>query len=364
VTRLKRRDDAYYAPTSNGIYILTNHGEVMMSGSSIYQWVDRLAPHLDGRHTLAELTAAMPADRRDMTERVITALRERGVVVEAGEDQEPPGGWLTEGERRLYRREIGYLGYCGPSPERSFQAYRDAVAVLAGSGRLLAAAAEAALLSGSRLVRVAVAGAGPAEMSALAECERQARRRDPGQRMSRTATDLADEAQLASLVAGAGVVVYASDDAGFDQALRLDRMCARAGVPFASAILAGGHAWLGPFGPAADPWPGPLSAWRRLRAIRGAGTGPTGPWPGETLTVVANQLIRELVRRLSGTAKHTGQSRMVRIGLRTLRTEHHPFLPHPFSLAASPPGREGVLATMATPTPAGCARPMWMRRRG
>ena len=53
MTRLKLRDDAYYAPTSEGICILTNSGEVVLTGPSIFQWVDRLVPYLDGSHTLA-----------------------------------------------------------------------------------------------------------------------------------------------------------------------------------------------------------------------------------------------------------------------------------------------------------------------
>ncbi len=64
MTRLKLRDDAYYAPTSEGICILTNSGEVVLTGPSIFQWVDRLVPYLDGSHTLAELTASMPASRQ------------------------------------------------------------------------------------------------------------------------------------------------------------------------------------------------------------------------------------------------------------------------------------------------------------
>ena len=99
------RDDAYYAPTSDGICILSNSGQVVLTGPSIFRWVDRLAPYLDGSHTLTQLTASMPADRRDMTERVIEALRAEGVVVEATEvgGQANP---LTGAEREAYRREI------------------------------------------------------------------------------------------------------------------------------------------------------------------------------------------------------------------------------------------------------------------
>ncbi len=373
MTRLKLRDDAYYAPTSDGICILTNRGEVVMTGPSIFQWVDRLAPYLDGRHTLAELTAALPADRKNMTERVINALRERGVVVETGEDTDQAQP-LTGDERLLYRREIDFLGCSGPSAERSFQAYRDSVAVLIGSGRMLVETVEAALRSGSRRLRVAVTGECPAGMILLAGCERRARQRDPQQRITHIAANLADEEQLSGVLAGADIVVYACDRAAFDPARTLDRVCARAGVPFVSAIPVSDHAWLGPFGPVTGRWPGWMSAWRRLLALDGADAGrfrrpgqdglapgqdglapgqdglaaPDGDlWAGAAPTVVVNQLMREVVRQLSDTVQQTGRARMTRIDLPSLRTESHPFLPHPFSLAASRVDQAGLLATVS-----------------
>jgi YcaO cyclodehydratase, ATP-ad Mg2+-binding len=358
VTRLKLRDDAHYAPTSEGISILTNSGEVVLTGPSIFQWIDRLAPHLDGRHTLAELTAAMPADRKDMTERVINALRERGVVVDAEDVTEPePAG----AEPRAYRREIGFLGYFGPSADRSFRAYRDSAVVLVGAGRMLLETVEGALCSGSRRMRVVVTGECPTDVTLLAECERRSRQRDPDQQITHIAVDLADEVQLSDVVDGAGIAVYASDRAVVDTARRLDRVCGRAGIPFVSAILAGEEAWLGPFGPVTGQWPGWMGAWRRLRALAGtdagplrrAGTGQDGPavphghrLAGAAPTVVANQLIREVVRLLSGTVEQAGQPRMTRIDLQSLRTQRHGFLPHPFSLAASRPDEAGLRATV------------------
>jgi hypothetical protein len=371
VTGLKLRDDAYYVPTSDGVYILTPQGEVVLTGSSIFGWIDRLAPYLDGRHTLAELTAALPADRKDMTERVVNVLRDRGVVVEAAEDHSQTAA-LTGRERRLYHREISFLGSFGWPGERSFQAYRDSVVVLAGAGRMLTETVQAALGSGARRLRVAATGDSPAGLIALAGCERRAGQRDPRQRITRTRADPADEARLPELVAGAGIVVYASDQADFDQARALDRVCSRAGVPFVSAILASDHAWLGPFGPAAGGWPGWMSGWRRLLALEGGdagrsrlgGTGPPGPSPAEDSrdgpgqargdpraraapTVVANQLIREVVRRLSGTTTSAGPARMLRVDLRSLRTDSHSFLPHPFSLTAAGPDRADLPATLA-----------------
>ncbi len=229
MTRLKLRDDAYYAPTSDGICILSNSGEVVLTGPSIFRWIDQLAPYLDGRYTLADLTASMPADRRDMTERIINALCEQRVVVITGE--------------------------C------------------------------------------------PTDATLLAEGAGRAGQRDPDQQITRPTVDPADEERLSDVVAGAGIVIYASDRAAVDRARMLDRVCGRAGIPFVSAILAGEEAWLGPFGPVTDG-PGWISGWRRLLALNGTGggrlshasAGPDGPaaprgdlYADAAPTVVANQ---------------------------------------------------------------------------
>jgi hypothetical protein len=360
VTRLKLRDDAYYAPTGDGICILTNSGEVVLTGPSIFQWVDRLAPYLDGTHTLAELTASMTADRRAMTERVIGTLRERGVIVTAAEEENQAHP-LSSDERRRYSREMDFLGYFGPSAPRCFHAYRESPVVLIGAGRMLAETAEAALRSGSRRLRVVVTGDCPADVTLLAECERRARRRDPDQRIVRTAVDPDDEVRLSGVLAGAGIAVYSSDRAAVAHVRAIDRLCGRAGIPFVSVILVGDEAWLGPFGPATGQWPGWVSAWHRLLAMDGHQGTPTfiaqrgdsnGAPQGHLLveaapTVVANQLIREVVRLLSGTAEQAGQARMTRIDLRSLRTDHHRFLAHPFGLPAAPPDQASLQATVA-----------------
>jgi hypothetical protein len=405
VTGLKLRDDAYYVATSDGVYILTPQGEVVMTGRSIYGWVDQLAPYLDGRHTLAELTAALPTGRKQMTERVISALRDRGVVVETREDADQVYS-LTSDERRLYSREIAFLGYSGSSGERSFQAYRDNVIALAGAGQLLTETVWAALNSGSRTLRVALTGADPAGLIVLADCERRAWQRDPRQRIICSVADPADEDRLSDLVTGAGIAVYASDLGDFDQVRALDRLCSRASVPFVAAILAGDHAWLGPFGTAIGGRPSWMSAWRRLLALEGgeagrvrpegacrpgpgfAGDGPAeddpagnslagnglagdggagngragnsgtsdgraaalgDPRAGATLAVVANQLAREAMRQLSGTATSAEPARVVRVvrvDLRSLRTESHSFLPHSFSLTATHQDRAGLAAAV------------------
>jgi hypothetical protein len=294
VARLALRDDAYYAPTDDGICVLTNSGRVVLTGPSIFQWVDRLAPYLDGRYTLAELTASMPAERRAMVERVVAALRDKQVVVEVGDDPE---------------------------------AHRDTAVVLVGSGPVLVAAAEAALCSGAWSVRVVLTGGRPADAALLDACER----RHPDRSLVRVAAD-----RLSDAMVDAGLVAAAGADA--DEVRALDRACIHAGIPFVATLLAGEEAWLGPFGDR-QSW---MSGWRRLRALGGYPDRDTADPAGAAPTVVANQLIGEAVRPRGGTVE---PARMTRIDLRSLGTRRHGFLPHPYALAGTaprPPGSERV----------------------
>jgi hypothetical protein len=361
VTRLKLRDDAYYAQTSDGVCILTNEGKIELTGPSIFQWVDRLAPYLDGKHTLAELTASMPDGRRAMTERVIRMLRDRQVVVEAAEadDTAPP---LSVAEQHAYRREIGFLGYFSPSAERSFQAYRDSPVVLVGAGRMLAEIMDAALCSGSRQLRVVVTGDCPTDEARLAESERRAGRRDPAQLVTRASADLADENQLLAVLDGAGMVIQACDGAAVARSLLLDEACGRLGIPFVTVMLVGDEAWFGPFGSPAGQQASWTSAWRRLlahdsdHARIGCRTGAgqnrqeiavDGITQGAAPAVVASQLMRQVVRLLSGTVGQPARDAMTRVDMLSLETQSHRFQAHPFSLAVQRPDEASLLATVA-----------------
>jgi len=358
VTRPKLRDDAYYARTSDGICILTNSGKVVLNGPSIFQWVDRLAPYLDGTHTLEELTASMPVDRKEMTERVIGMLREQHVVVDA-ETTENSAPRLSAAERHRYRREIGFLGYFGPSAEQRFQAYRDSAVVLVGAGWMLVETVDAALCSGSRQLRIVVTGDCPTDEARLTECEQRARRRDPAQRVTHVSADTADEQQLSAVLNGAGIVIHACDRAAVARSYLLDRACGRLGIPFVSALLTGDEAWVGPFGSASQR-PGWMSAWRRLLAHDGAGARAPRPDADQSRpavsneenhgaaapAVVAGQLMREVLRLLTGTAEQAAQAVMTRVDLLSLDTQRHRFLPHPFSLAVVRPDRASQFAAI------------------
>ncbi|RNL86008.1 YcaO-like family protein [Halostreptopolyspora alba] len=107
--------DTYWAGTPDGLYLLTPHGRVRFPGSGVTAWMDRLAPHLDGRFTFAELTEPLPAAHREVAERLLRELLDRGALVET-----------VDGADHGSHRDLGVLvvGH-GPLAEAVARAFRE-----------------------------------------------------------------------------------------------------------------------------------------------------------------------------------------------------------------------------------------------
>src|SRR5215470_14327797 len=255
--RLALREDAYYAPSSAGAVILTNQGRVSLTGTSIYHWIERLAPFLNSQNSLSELTAALPPQRRQLVEQIVTALLERGVVRQLGED-EPHG--LRAVEAATYRAELGFLGYFRDSAGRAFQRYRDSPTLVLGAGRLLPAVVRAGLRSGLRQVRAVITPESPTDSASLEACAqrtpasgqfRAAAQRDEAQRLRWHAQSVDTADELAALLDEVELVIHVCDQPLGSRARLLDRLsllerlrllerlCAGRGVPLAQAMTHG-----------------------------------------------------------------------------------------------------------------------------
>ncbi|MEV1243861.1 YcaO-like family protein [Nonomuraea sp. NPDC050022] len=123
--RLRLRDDVYVAATDDGVRILTHRGLARVDGTSIADWIDRLAPFLNGAHTIEELTARLPSDRVEAVKRVVDLLRACDAVQELPQQDDD--------------REVHYL-------ERA--------SVIAGVEPMLEPLVRAALASGLRNITV------------------------------------------------------------------------------------------------------------------------------------------------------------------------------------------------------------------
>lgn len=300
---------AYYAETLQGAHILTPEGEFAFTGRSVYQLLDRLAPVLNGQHTLAELTAQLPPERQTMVRDLVTALVERSVV----RDTEPAAE--VGAELAGHEHEVAFTGYFRGSPATVFREYQNTTTLVLGTGELAAAVATAATRSGLREVRV------------VTTSEREATAGD-------TLAVPESDAAIELLLDGIQLVLHATDGPMVGRAQLLDRLCAGRNIRLAQALVVDGCAWL--TSRSGDSW---TAGWRRAQARRPVALPQSlsrGPELSSVSAIaVANQLVHGVFQSIIQPAEQS-RSRMVRVNLSTLASDTATFLSHPYSVVAEP----------------------------
>ncbi|MEU4232923.1 hypothetical protein AB0F17_52265 [Nonomuraea sp. NPDC026600] len=339
--RPRLRDDVRYVRCDEGAYVHADHGACTLKGAQAHDWLDRLAPYLTGEHTLAELTADLPPDRRRMVADLVQTLAGQGFVIDAS-DEEPHG--LGERERQIYAAEIAFVRHRLSSAERRFERLRQARVTLAGHGPVLAALLEAGLVSGWRQVRVVA----PAEeIMRLEETAARARRdEDQRVRVDATTPDLllslrmdvdtvagslpgsrVDADTAGPLRVGADVVLQVGTEVA--ELIATARTCP-ADVALGQVLLRPAEAWIVGPGPAASA----LSCWRRLAGLpfgdededEDGANLLTGPVP----VVLAAQVALSCFAHLTGLAQPSERPAATRVDLRTLETHRHRIVPWTF----------------------------------
>ncbi|MCC5579625.1 YcaO-like family protein [Microtetraspora sp. AC03309] len=368
------RPDVYYAASPEGLHVLTHRGPVSFTGGSVHQLLVRLAPYLDGRFTMAELTADLAPDRRQTVERFLTDLISRDVVTERA--REAPPAPPPDRESALHR----YLDHFTGSGTRTLRGYRDQSVVVVGEGPLLAAAARAALRSGLRSVRVIdlrdpPSGDVPPEPGERAE---RPPRHDlsggsfaapPGDMRGGSFVMPPDDlcgGSLAARLSDADLVVHVSDRP--DRAREVDRICTGGRARLVQLVVVGEAAWMGPIGRVTVGGPSWTAGWLRVLSrqhanadggavVADGGTasteggfafadGGTASYPaleGPVAAVLAAQLVHRAFQAVTGLLDAGEAARMTRTDLMTLRTESHAFVPHPFTVPVEPATAEDLV---------------------
>ncbi|MFD9686028.1 hypothetical protein ACFXPX_17245 [Kitasatospora sp. NPDC059146] len=363
--RPRLRGDVYVMRVPEGAYIRSNLGGSILKGASTYEFVQRIAPMLDGTRTLGELCAVVPESSRAAVAKMIMLLLAKGYVKNVLDDRPHT---LSGELAATYAANISFIEYFTDSPELRFETYRDGPVVLTGSGPLLQALANSQLRAGVRTVPLAPFGESPFDRDRVQEHLEASRALDPEQRI----VDLeADVERLDLLAADATMVLHVADRPMVERARRLPGAAVAAGAAFAQTVVAGDEAWIGPvIAGNGDPtaWE---SAWRRLSALAPDLVGadlrdhpevaPSGFLRGPTVALVANQLCFAAFRQLTGidggpgndggTGADAGRrsDHLVRFDLESLETSKHAFLPHPLARPVVPddPARLAALTTAA-----------------
>ena len=338
--RPKLRSSVYFAPADDGVFLFNGGEGVVVAGASVYAWVERLAPFLDGRHTVAELVADLPAERRAAVERVVGMLDGRGLLRDLSQDV--PHG-LTERELETYAPEITFIEEFHDSAAHRFERYRNARILAVGSGDPLVALVAGTLRSGTRSLTVVCAGKDEGEPDRVRGYAEERAGHDPDQRVEchvRADAEL-EAADLRRLVSAADLVMHIADGADVERARLVDRLCAETGTASCQAVTVDDEGWVGPFRDPARgdaPWE---AVWRRLRPRPDAATADaeaTGPVAG----ILANHLTFTCFHRL--TCDGGPPDELLRLDLETLETARHRATP---LLPAPPTGPERAAAAVA-----------------
>lgn len=349
----RMRTGIFFTPTTEGDGVLLTNGSEVVSflGASTYAWLDRLSPHLDGSHSVAELTAGLPPAPRQMVEKLVGALHDAGLVRDVSQDL---AHCLTSDELEQYAAEIAFIEAFHTSPALRFQRYRETRIAVIGSGAVFAAAVEGALLTGAaRLSARPTPDGDPggrvverAVGERLDELGAEAWRRDPGQRLESAALDPADPVAVRDAVEAADLVLYAADRTDPGALHALDAVCLDLGRTLIPVTLYADEAWVGPTCAADRPGTRWESLWLRLGERPDGAVEPTrfltGPVPG----IVANHLVFRAFEHVTGAvearapdeARSERASGAVRLDLETLQTSAHKLAPHPLARGAAAGG--------------------------
>jgi hypothetical protein len=328
-------DDVHFVESADGVYVCGPQGACTITGSHSHAWLSRLAPHLTGEHSLAELTESLSAERRMMVERLVGVLAEQRFIIDA-RSEEPHT--LSEREQEIYAPEIAYIGYTFDSAGYRFERLRKACIALTVTGDahpVVEALVEAGLGSGWRVLRVA-----GVRLADLADAIDRGRR------------DSAQQIVAAQgIAAEADVVLHVHAGASIDELTAVASACKRDGVALGQVWLRDDEAWLTDV---RDD--GPTAYWPRLTGLRREVEGAQTQWlTGAVPMVIAAQMALGCFEHLTGMARPAARPAMTRIDLRTLDTRLHRVQPLRLAgvrdaggvLSAEPPARSAVAEPVA-----------------
>ncbi|HVG61332.1 MAG TPA: hypothetical protein VNA24_22420 [Hyalangium sp.] len=149
----KLRPDVYIAPADDGAYVTVDGKRTHLKGKHLLVLLERLMPFLDGNHSLEDLTARLPADKRTFVLNLINLLVQVAALRDAAEDRQHRP---DEATARTYAVSLSYLETLAEGANRRFLQVRNARVVLLGGGaaaRILATAlCEAGVSQGTAML--------------------------------------------------------------------------------------------------------------------------------------------------------------------------------------------------------------------
>ncbi|RAK19203.1 putative thiazole-containing bacteriocin maturation protein [Anoxybacillus vitaminiphilus] len=326
-SRLKVKKDTFFLPDPNGgVYFRNNSISFRMKGSTIYQWLEKLMPMFNGEHTLGELTDGLPAPYRNRVYEIGEILYKNGFVRDVSQDYPHQ---LESRILKKYASQVEFIESFVDSGAFRFQVYRQSKVLAIGSGPFFVSLVSALLESGLPKFHVLVTDSMPTNRLRLKELEENARKMD-----SEVAIEEIDLQRGAEGISWREVVqpfewvLYVSQDGNVEELRILHAVCREEKKGFLPAIFL---QQVGLAGPLVHPdcegcWE---SAWRRIHRSALRKDRPLQPFSPTAGAMLANVIVFELFKKVTGVTKPEQRSQLFLLDLETLEGDWHSFIKHP-----------------------------------
>ncbi|WP_053362852.1 putative thiazole-containing bacteriocin maturation protein [Bacillus sp. FJAT-27251] len=326
--RLKVKRDTIFLPDPNqGVYFRNNRSSFHMKGKGIDQWVTRLMPMFNGKHTLEYLTKGLSGPYKNRVYEIAGVLHANGFVRDLSSDSPHQ---LSEHIVKLYESQLEFLESFGDSPAFRFQCYRQTKVLAIGSGPMFVSLVSAMLQSGLPRFNMLITPALPTKRDRIQELVNHARNADPEASVEELTLK---EHSWGEIIKEFDCILYVSQQGDLEELRSLHSACRAEKKLFMPAFF---YKQMGLAGPLVHPdsdgcWE---SAWRSLHET---------VFPESAVfhnsanaeALLANIMVFELFKHLGRAQEAEMVPQFYLLNPETLEGKWHFFLPHPL-VAHSP----------------------------
>ncbi|WP_146246670.1 hypothetical protein [Actinoplanes xinjiangensis] len=165
--RFAIKADAFYVRHDDGVWLRNNRGSFTIRGESAYPLVAALFSRLDGRRSVEQICADLPAPARRSVSGLLGTLHRNGFVKQLHHPPEEVPEWMRE----RYATHLAFLDHHGDRPVHRFRTVRSTPVVCAGQGTALRAAVGALAEFGFATVTVVAAEADAADVEPITDAD-------------------------------------------------------------------------------------------------------------------------------------------------------------------------------------------------
>jgi putative thiazole-containing bacteriocin maturation protein len=297
-----------------------------MEGKTIYQWIEKLLPMLNGEQTMGDLTEGLTELYRDRVYEIGETLYKNGFVYDVSKDIPHQ---LNRHVLEKYASQIEFIENFVGSGAYHFQEYRQAKVLAVGSGPFLISLVSALMESGLPKLNVMVTDMFPTNRLRLKEIVQNARKIDSDVEMDEVPYhNRAGKNFWKQAIQPFDWILYVSQDGNVNELRNLNQVCQEEKKAFLPAICL---EKVGFSGPLTHPESEGCfeSAWRRIhQPLIEAGAEPQS-FSSTSGAILANVSVFEFFKRATGIAGSILSNQIYLLNLETMEGDWLSFIPHP-----------------------------------